>query len=317
MEIWVATQDGVVRVTAGSQGWREEGRSLAGCHVTSIIAREGVILAGTRDGIFRSDDGGQSWQEASQGLTHRHVRWLSYHPQVSDLELAGTEPAAIFVSHDGAASWEERPAVAELRDQYDWMLPYSPNDGCIRGFAVQGERLYAAAEDGALLRSDDHGDSWALAPGSPGRRTHLPAPGEIHSDTHSVEVHASDPDLVLSPTGGGLFLSEDGGATWRNLYRCYCRAAWWDPDDPQHILFGPAGGVDRFGRFAESWDGGASWQETPEQPWSRHMVERLLPAGDRLFAVLSDGSWQARALPSGSWEPLPGVGWVTALTAMG
>lgn len=317
MELWVATGDGVVHMTPDGQGWREEGRGLAGRSITSIVARDGVILAGARDGVFRSDDGGQSWQEASQGLTQRHVRWLAFHPEDGGLALAGTEPAAIFVSQDGAASWEERPAVAALRDRYQWMLPYSPEDGCIRDFAVHGARLYAAAEDGALLRSDDRGQSWALAPGSPGRRTHQPAPGEIHSDTHSVEVHASNPDLVLSPTGGGLFYSEDGGASWRNLYRCYCRAAWWNPDDARHILFGPADGVDWRGRFAESWDGGASWQEAPEQPWARHMVERLLPVGDRLFAVLSDGSWQQRPLHGGAWEPLPPLGRVEALAGMG
>jgi photosystem II stability/assembly factor-like uncharacterized protein len=317
MELWAATHEGVIRMADAGHGWQEQARGLEGQHVTSIIAREGVVLAGTTAGIQRSEDGGQSWQEASTGLTQLHVRWLAYHPQVSDLELAGTEPAAIFVSHDGANTWDEKPAVAALRDQYDWMLPYSPNDGCIRGFAVHGERIYAAAEDGALLRSDDRGESWRLAPGSPGARTHNPPSGAIHSDVHSVTVHKSDPDLVLAPTGGGLFRSEDGGASWENVYRCYCRAAWWDPARPEHVVFGPADGVDRLGRFAESWDGGATWQESPERPWPRHMIERLLPAGDRLFAILSDGSWQQRPLGGSEWEPLPQIGWVTALTAMG
>lgn len=315
MELWAATHDGVVRLIDEGDGWKEQGRSLQGRHVTSIIAREGVILAGTIDGILRSDDGGENWQDASAGLNERHVRWLAYHPQVSDLELTGTEPAAIFVSHDGAASWEEKPAVAALRDEYDWMLPYSPKDGCIRGFAVHGNRLYAAAEDGALLRSDDRGESWALAPGSPGRRTHQPAPGQVHSDVHSVAVHESDADMVLAPTGGGLFRSDDGGASWRNIYRCYCRAAWWDPADPEHIIFGPASGVDRDGRMAESFDGGDSWTETPAERWPRHMVERLIAVDGRLFAVLSDGSWQQ--LGDGGWERLPTVGWMTALSGMG
>lgn len=314
MELWVATHNGVVRLIDEGRGWQEQARSLQGRHVTSIIAREGAILAGTIDGIVRSDDHGESWYEASAGLTERHVRWLAHHPQVSDLAFAGTEPAAIFVSHDGAATWEEKPEVAALRDQYGWILPYSPNDGCIRDFAVHGERVYAAAEDGALLRSDDRGASWALAPGSPGRRTHQPAPGQVHSDVHSVTVHEGDADMALAPTGGGLFRSDDGGATWRNIYRCYCRAAWWDPVDPEHIIFGPASGVDRDGRFAESFDGGATWTETPDQRWPRHMVERLIPAGGWLFAILSDGSWQERT--GGGWERRPGAARVTALTSM-
>lgn len=317
MELWVATHDGIVLVDGDESGWREKARSLKGRRVTSIIAREGVILAGTVAGIFRSGDRGESWQDASTGLSERHVRWLAYDPQTSDFELAGTEPAAIFVSQDGGATWAEKEEVAVLRDQYAWMLPYSPNDGCIRGFAVHGDRLYAAAEDGALLRSDDRGQSWALAPGSPGQRTHQPAPGKIHSDVHSVVVHESDADLVLAPTGGGLFRSDDGGATWSNSYRCYCRAAWWDPADRDHIIFGPAGGVDREGRIAESFDGGTHWTEAPADRWPRHMVERLLPVGGDLFAVLSDGSWLQRRQGAGTWQALPDVGWVTALTAMG
>jgi photosystem II stability/assembly factor-like uncharacterized protein len=316
MKLWLATEDGVVQMANEGRGWEEQGRSLTGRHVTSIIAREGVLLAGTTDGIFRSDDEGHSWRDASSGLTERHVRWLAYHPAVSDLELAGAEPAALFISHDGGDSWQERREVAELRYQYGWMLPYSPTAGCIRGFAAHGERIYAAAEDGALLRSDDRGQSWALAPGSPGRRSHQPPPGQIHSDVHSVAVHESDPDLVLAPTGGGFYYSRDGGSGWRNLYRCYCRAVWWDPDDARHIVFGPADGVDRLGRIAESHDGGASWQEWPEQPWSRHMVERLHAVGDSLFALLSDGSWLQKAA-GGGWQTLPALGWITALTGMG
>lgn len=317
MNLWLATQNGVVQMASDGGGWTERGHSLPGKHVTSIIAREGVILAGTTDGVRRSDDGGQSWQDASAGLTERHVRWLAYHPGVSDLELAGAEPAAVFISTDGAQSWAERAEVTALRRQYSWMLPYSPNAGCIRGFAVHGERIYAAAEDGALLRSDDRGQSWGLAPGSPGRRTHQPSPGQIHSDVHSVAVHASDPDLVLAPTGGGLFRSDDGGATWRNVYRCYCRAVWWDPADVDHLIFGPADGVDREGRIAESRDGGAAWQEWPATPWSRHMVERLRVAGEALFAVLSDGSWLQKGPGEAGWQPCPNTGWVTDLTGMG
>src|SRR5215467_903009 len=87
-------------------------QGLAGREVLCVIAREGVILAGTREGVWRSDDLGQSWHEASAGLTQRHVRWLAYHPDISDFEVAGTEPAGIFVSRDGAASWRACPEVA-------------------------------------------------------------------------------------------------------------------------------------------------------------------------------------------------------------
>ena len=95
--LYLATRAGLVTCQQDSGTWRVVGRSLEDQHVTSVIAREGVILAGTKNGIQRSDDGGQQWRTASAGLTHPHVRWLAYHPAISDLELAGTEPAGIFV----------------------------------------------------------------------------------------------------------------------------------------------------------------------------------------------------------------------------
>jgi hypothetical protein len=121
-QLFLATEFGVVIAGRERAGWREIRRGLIDQHVTSLIAREGVILAGTRSGVFRSDDVGHTWYAASTGLTHPHVRWLAYHPDISDCEFAGTEPASIFVPHDGAYTWRQCPEVP-LRDQHGWMPP--------------------------------------------------------------------------------------------------------------------------------------------------------------------------------------------------
>ena len=186
----LATEQGVVIADRDRAGWREIRRGLADQRVTSIIAREGVILAGTRNGVFRSDDVGQTWRAARTGLAHPHVRWLAFHPDISDREFAGTEPAGIFVSHDGAQTWRQCPEVAQLRDRHRWMLPYSPEAGCARGFAFQGERAYAAVEVGGVLRSDDAGETWRLAEGSDGSPD-LDGPPEpfVYPDVHSIDVH--------------------------------------------------------------------------------------------------------------------------------
>ena len=303
-------------------GWRLAGRPArpGGRRVTSVVAREGVILAGTTGGIFRSDDDGQTWREASQGLAHRHVRWLAYHPDISDYEFAGTEPAGIFVSTDGAASWREAPEVARLRDQYGWSLPYSPEAGCVRGFAFHGSRAYAAVEVGGALRSDDGGASWRLAGGSDGRPVFgPPAASHVHPDVHSILTHPSSPDLVFAPTGGGFYHSTDGGDTWRCLYECYCRAAWVDPADPAHVVLGPADNVETRGRIEQTRDGGETWQLASDGlpvPWPRHMVERFAAAGEELFAVLSNGQLISAPLSGLRWQAvLPEVEEVNAIAA--
>src|SRR6266487_2603249 len=221
----LATEKGIVICERDDNKWNESSRGLRDQHVTSVIAREGVILAGTENGVFRSDDEGQTWEEASSGLTARHVRWMAYHPDISDFEFAGTEPANIFISHAGGDSWRACDEVAQLRDKFKWSLPYSPEAGCVRGFAFHGARAYAAVEVGGLLRSDDGGATWALAAGSDGiPRFGAPAAGFIHPDVHSVVVHPSSNDLVYCPTGGGFYRSTDGGRTWTFHYDRYCRA---------------------------------------------------------------------------------------------
>lgn len=317
----LATSHGLIVCQRGKDTWREIRRGLTDRHVTSVIAREGVILAGTREGVCRSDDMGETWRQCNQGLAVRHIRWLAYHPDRSDFELAGTEPAAIFISRDGAQTWRECREVAQLREKHDWRLPYSPASGCVRGFAINGSRAYAAVEDGCVLASEDGGESWQLAEGSRGDPDHAPREGYIHSDVHSIAVHPASPLLVYAPTGGGFYRSTDGGKTWELRYsRCYSRAVWVDTEQSEHMLLGPADGVDRNGRIEESHDGGKTWQHASQNlntPWHNHMVERFEQVGEELFAVLSNGGLLVAALATLGWQRvLPDILGVNAVTSM-
>ena len=320
-QIILATQQGVVIDQRDQSAWQEAPRGLSNRNVTSITARDGSILAGTEEGIFRSTDAGKHWEEASEGLTIRHVRWIAYHPAISDLVLAGTEPAGIFISQNAGDSWRLCPEVAELRDKHRWSLPYSPEAGCVRGFAFHGSRVYAAVEVGGVLVSDDHGETWQLAEGSDGNPDFEGPPEPfVYPDVHSIEVHPSSSELVYAPTGGGFYRSDDGGRTWRLLYDCYCRAVWVDPDDSEHIILGPADYVDSNGRIEESYDGGQNWSLASnglKVPWRRGMVERFFPTENELFAILSNGQLFSASPANLEWQRiLPNITGIHALTMM-
>jgi photosystem II stability/assembly factor-like uncharacterized protein len=320
-KLLLATEHGTIICERDGDIWRVSSRGLRDRHITSVIAREGVILAGTENGVFRSEDDGQTWRETSNGIVTRHVRWMAYHPEISDLEFAGTEPANIFVSHNGGDSWRLCPEVAQLRDQFKWSLPYSPEAGCVRGFAFHGSRLYAAVEVGGVLVSDDRGETWSLTQGSDGNPD-LEGPPEpfVYPDVHSLEVHSSSPDLVYAPTGGGFYRSNDGGRTWQLFYDCYCRAVWVDATDPDRMILGPADGVDQNGRIEESRDGGKSWSLASnglQVPWRRGMVERFYQMGDELFAVLSNGQLINSSLSTLEWKHVVmNISDVNAITTM-
>lgn len=320
MNLFLATDTGLVVVEQAGDDWEIHSRGLEGRQVTSVIARGGVILAGTKNGVYRSDDLGESWNWSSNSLTSPHIRWLAYHPQIADLEFVGTEPAGIFYSRDGAHSWTDCQEVNGMRREFNWSLPYSPEAGCVRGFAFLESRGYAAVEDGAVLVSNDRGQTWRLAEGSRGPADHAPQEGRVHSDVHSVAVHPGDSELVFAPTGGGLYRSADGGASWELLYRCYTRAIWLDPRDPQHFIFSPADSVDRGGRICVTRDGGKNWEEAGEgleTPWPNTMVERFAQSGQDLYAVLSDGRLLRATLDDLQWQVvLDEAGHVNALTTM-
>ena len=324
-QLFLATQNGVFMARRTGRGWSLTAEALSGRAITSAAACEGLALAGTRDGVWRSTDGGKNWTEADTHLAIRYVRWLACATGEMSFVLAGTEPAAIFVSHDGAETWTACPEVEKLRDRCGWFLPYSPEAGCVRGFAVfsfgaELARVFAAVEVGGVLISNNSGNTWKLVGGSDGSPEMDRALGNrIHPDVHSIEVHPSSPDLLTAATGGGLYRSDDCGVTWKSLYTCYCRAVWVDPHDPQHIIFGPADGVCRNGRIEESHDGGETWQPAakgPETPWPQHMVERFCQADGQLLAVLSNGELWAAGLEAITWRQiLPEIKGITAVAA--
>ncbi|HZU13672.1 MAG TPA: hypothetical protein VFB58_12605 [Chloroflexota bacterium] len=315
-EIALATGKGLIRAARTEHGWVITERSSTDIPLTSILRHDGDLILGAREGVFRCA-GGQNWDRESDGLSIPYVRWLGHQ---NGRVFAGTEPAGIF--HSDAGRWQNAPEVADLRDRFHWFLPYSPEAGCVRGFAFHGRRGYAAVEVGGVLRSDDRGVSWRLAGGSSGKPSFdIPPEGMVHPDVHSIEVHPSSPDLVFAVTAGGLFRSGDGGDTWQVSHAgSYCRAAWIDPGNPDHIVLGPADDVSVNGRIEETHDGGRTWQlasDGLDLPWPRRMVERFATVGDDLFAVTSDGCLFASPAGKLSWRRvLPEVDEIRAVAQL-
>lgn len=319
MKLILATDNGSPFVEKLDGNWMIVRRELEGRSLTSIDAQGETILAGSRQGLYRSSDGGRDWRICGDEAKIGHVRWLMFHPQQPWQALVGTEPAALFVSLDGGRSWRERGEVARLRDQFNWFLPYSPEAGCVRGFAIHDRHLFAAVEVGGLLVSNDGGERWQLVDGSDGRpQFGNPPEGNLHPDVHSIAVHPSSADLLYAPTGGGFFVSEDGGRSWEERYPpCYCRAVWVNPDDKDHLVLGVAESVDRMGQIVQTRDGGRSWQPINgalETPWPRTMVERFYQNEKTVLAVLSNGRLLEATIDQWQWNViLPEAGRVRAL----
>ena len=181
-------------------------------------------------------------------------------------------------------------------------------------------QVYAAVEVGGVLLSPDGGNSWQLSQGSDGNPDFSRDLGTlVHSDVHSLSVHPRETEIITASTGGGLYRSVDSGKSWRLLYDCYVRAAWVDPDDPMHIIAGPADGVSLNGRIEETFDGGKQWEASAagmDVPWRRHMVEHFFQLAGDLFSVLSNGTIWIRPLQQKRWHHiLADIGHAKAISA--
>ena len=285
-------------VVADDEYIREGAKVEDAAKLRPAFDKEGTVTAGNASQL---SDGSAAVIVMEAGVAAK--KGLAPLGRYVGMAVAGTEPAGIYISHDGGESWHGNPEVASLRDELGWSLPYSPEAGCVRGFAFHGERGYAAVEVGGVLITDDRGETWHLADSNGGNPPY-PPPGAIHPDVHSIEVHPSSRDLVYAPTGGGFYRSWDGGKTWSLRFRGYCRAVWVDRDDPEHLMLGTAEGVDYNGRIELSRDGGRTWQLASgglEVPWRHNMVERFAQVGDELLAVLSNGELIAAPLGTLEW----------------
>lgn len=260
----------------------------------SLAGTRKALFAGTPEGMRCSYDQGASWETINEGLAIPHIRsvglWLT--PNRSTL-FAGTQPAGIFYSGRRGDRWYPCPEVMSLREQYGWRLPYAPEAGCVRGFAFQGDVGYAAVEQGGMLITRDGGEVWELAEGSSGDPDFPGGSGYIHSDVHDVTLDPQNQKRIYAPTGGGLYRSEDQGASWERLHPAYCRAVWIDPDRSDRLVLGTAAGPDRGGEVLESRDRGGSWEPVHagiKAPWPSAMVESFATSGSDLLALLSHGA---------------------------
>lgn len=263
----IGTVDGVFLLESKSaQNWFLRGRALEGIFVSGLTQLEdGRLFAATHGcGIARSDDAGRSWRFVNNGITQFDA-WAirSGRLRGEEVLIAGTMPAALFISRDGGESWSELTALREVPDAHRWFFPPPPHQGHVKEIVIQGDRLYVGIEVGALLVSEDGGGSFRALPVDPD-------PAEV--DMHRIAVHPDRPGRIIVSNGlVGMMESHDDGTTWqRNAFAAeldYPEPMVAHPDQPDLIFVGGAVGWPPHwyrlgrarGRIARSTNGGKSW----------------------------------------------------------
>ena len=146
----------------------------------------------------------------------------------------------------------------------DWQL-IGPEGGNVRSLAYDPSdpnRIILGTSAGQLFISQDGGNSWALfahlGPSDDYVFDHV-----VFDPTHPATVYAAAWDL-FDDNAGGVFRSDDGGRTWKELMGAHgksIRALAMAPSDHNTLVIGALDGVFR------SRDGGATWERiSPENP---------------------------------------------------
>jgi photosystem II stability/assembly factor-like uncharacterized protein len=118
----------------------------------------------------------------------------------------------IWIADDPAGDWEQAegvalPAGGDAALERIWVIVPGEADGL----------LYAGGDPGVLFESRDGGASWELNRGlweHPSRPKWQPGGGGLC--LHSISTWPGEPDrLAVAVSAAGVWLTDDGGATWR------------------------------------------------------------------------------------------------------
>jgi photosystem II stability/assembly factor-like uncharacterized protein len=218
----------VVSLRAEVEAGRIENDVLASRLAVAPSAREVVYLAFQEGlcataseeacfrpmpGFFRSQDGGNTWEELEGGpFESTSTRRIAVHPEDSRTLLAATG-LGLYLTSDGADSWQEVSALTEAAGQiaiWDTDSYLSQSGATIVTDVVfdpfDPNIVYAAVLQKGVFRSDDGGVTWSVA--AYGMDPNEPVLALVADPNRPGVVYAGS-------KWSGVFISTDGAQSWR------------------------------------------------------------------------------------------------------
>ncbi len=135
-----------------------------------------------------------------------------------DTVYAGVEDAALFVSRDAGATWEE---VAGLREHGSGPA-WQPGAGgmCLHTILLDPtdeQRMTVAISAAGVFRTDDAGATWR--PINRGLHSEgIPdSDAEVGHCVHRIAMHQSFPDVLFMQKHWDVMRSDDGGESWHEV----------------------------------------------------------------------------------------------------
>jgi hypothetical protein len=244
-----ATTRGVPRAWVNTTYWVEfdpdvKGRLWAAMSGTHDLPRPKMwrrtAPATFQGGVCRSDDGGKNWTQLRGGMPQTAATHILLDrrspPEARVLYVAGFGKG-VFKSRDGGETWEQKNNGLPAGEPFAWRLTQDRNGTLYLVIARRSEDAsFGTPNDGALYRSWDGAENWEQ----------LPLPDNVNGP-NGLAVDPDDPRRLYlaawsrpvrgQAVGGGIFLSEDGGASWRQVLSRdqHVYDVTIDPRDPSRL----------------------------------------------------------------------------------
>lgn len=173
-----------------------------------------------KGGVCRSDDGGKHWTKSNAGMDETGATHILLDPtspvNARVLYVAGFG-RGVYKSSDSGRSWVLKNSGITQEHPFAWRLARNSNGTLYAVIARRSEDgSIGNAGDGALYQSTDGAEHWL--------------PVSLPEGTNGPNGLAIDPDspdrLYLAAwarasgehgDGGGIFLSENGGKSWKHV----------------------------------------------------------------------------------------------------
>ena len=208
------------------QEWFGGGFDEAGIHSICVHPANPahITLGVSCAGVWETKDSGMTWQNQSKGMKAEYMPpEQQFEPSVQDPHLVVRCPAApdklwvqhhngIYKSDDGSANWQEITTASP--SNFGFCVAVHPTDPKTAWFVPAVKDECRIPVDGKLvvMKTCDGGQTFTA--------TNRGFPDGASYDLvfrHGLDVDTCGERLLMGSTTGNLWLSQDGGDSWRTL----------------------------------------------------------------------------------------------------